>query len=64
MILPPYGLTYINHSQNIPRYGLAYLNHSQTIPGIQFDYDLRTPNHTPGILWGGGICLSVTPDTV
>ena len=26
----------------------------QSIPWVQFGYDLRTPNHTLGVVWQGG----------
>ena len=37
----------------LPRYGLAYINHSQTAPPAQSGYDLRMPNRILRTLaWG------------
>ena len=52
---------YINRNQTIPQVWLGYDFICQTIPWVQFCYDLRTPTHTLGIVWHGGMGLPVTP---
>ena len=55
---------FIPSSQTIPQYGSENVNHDQNITGVQFGYDLLTPNNTLGIVWPGGMGLPVTPTSV
>ena len=56
-----YVLACKNHSQIIPVVYFGYDFCGQTIPGVCFGYNFRMPQHTPGIVVHGGICLPVTP---